>query len=352
MSDGGYCLNRRHPMKPMLLSEVATLIGGELTDARDPRITGAAGIEEAGPGDLTFVSRPSLLADLEHCGAAAAIIGPGMQTTRPAVRHEHPYEAFARVLALSLPDLDRVFPPGIHPSAVIDPTADVSEAASVGPCCVVGAGTTVGQGSRLGAHVVLGPDVTVGRDCRLYPQVTVREGCRLGNAVTLQAGVVIGTEGFGYLPGPGGLQQVPQVGIVVIADGVEIGANSCIDRATTGATIIGEGTKIDNQIQIGHNVKVGRHCALSAQTGISGSCVLGDGVISGGQVGIRDHVRIGDGVRIGAQSGVAKDVPAGQALFGSPALEAAEAFRIVGALRRLPELIRRVAGLEQAAGKE
>ncbi len=339
-------------MKPMLLSEVAALIGGELTDARDPRITGAAGVEDAGPGDLTFVSRPNLLAELERGGAEAAIIGPGMQTTRPAVRHDNPYQAFARVLALSLPDLDRVFPPGIHPSAVIDPTADVGAAASIGPCCVVGAGTVVGAGSRLGAHVVLGPDVAVGRDCRLYPQVTVREGCRLGNAVILHAGVVVGTEGFGYLPGPGGLQQVPQVGIVIIADGVEIGANSCIDRATTGATVIGEGTKIDNQIQIGHNVKVGRHCALSAQTGISGSCVLGDGVISGGQVGIRDHVRIGDGVRIGAQSGIAKDVPAGQSLFGSPALEAAEAFRIVGAMRRLPDLIRKVAGLEKTLGKE
>lgn len=339
-------------MKPMLLSEIAALIGGELTDDRDPRITGAAGIEDAGPGDLTFVGRANLLAELERGGAEAVIIGPGMGTTRPAIRHGDPHRAFARVLALSLPDLDRVFPPGIHPSAVIDPSADAGAAASIGPGCVVGAGTVVGAGSRLGPHVVLGPDVVVGRDCRLYPQVTVREGCRLGDGVILHAGVVVGTEGFGYLPGPGGLQQVPQVGIVIIADGVEIGANSCIDRATTGATVIGAGTKIDNQIQIGHNVKVGRHCALSAQTGISGSCVLGDGVIAGGQVGIRDHVRIGDGVRIGAQSGVAKDVPAGQSLFGSPALEAAEAFRIVGAMRRLPDLIRKVAGLEQTSGKE
>lgn len=339
-------------MRTMLLSEVAALVGGELLGPGDPTITGAAGVESAGPGDLTFVSRRGLLPALARSGAAAAIIGPGMSCDLPAVRHDQPYAAFARVLALSLPDPDRIFPPGVHPTAVVAPDADVARAAAVGPYCVVGAGTTVGEGSRLGAHVVLGPDVTVGRDCRLHPHVTVREGCRLGDGVVLHAGVVVGTEGFGYLPGPAGLVPVPQVGIVVIGDGVEVGAGTCIDRATTGATVIGEGTKIDNQIQIGHNVRIGRHCALSAQTGISGSSVLGDGVTAGGQVGVGDHVTIGDGVRIGAKSGIARDVPAGESVFGYPALEAGEAFRIAGALRRLPELLRRVAGLERAAGKE
>ena len=339
-------------MKPMHLSDVAALVGGELVGPGDPEITGAAGLDSAGPGDLTFVTRPQLLARLDGSAAAAAIVGPGMVSPLPAVRHEDPYRAFARVLALSLPDPDRVFPPGIHATAVVDPSADVAAAAAVGPYCVVGAGTVVGEGSRLGPHVVLGPDVTVGRDCRLYPQVTVREGCVLGDGVILHAGAVVGTEGFGYLPGAAGLEAIPQVGTVIIGDGVEIGAGACVDRATTGATSVGAGTKIDNQVQIGHNVRIGRHCALSAQTGISGSCVLGDGVTAGGQVGIGDHVTVGDGVRIGAKSGIAKDVPAGQAVFGYPALEAAEAFRIAGALRRLPELIRRVAGLERAAGKE
>ncbi|MFN2371348.1 MAG: UDP-3-O-(3-hydroxymyristoyl)glucosamine N-acyltransferase [Candidatus Krumholzibacteriia bacterium] len=336
----------------MLLSEVAALVGGELVGPGDPRITGVAGIECAGPGDLTFVSRPGLLPALATCGAAAAIIGPGMSTDLPAVRHEQPYAAFARVLALSLPDPDRLFPPGVHPTAVVAPDADVTRAAAVGPYCVIGAGAAVGEGSRLGAHVVLGPDVTVGRDCRLHPHVTIREGCRLGDEVILHAGVVVGTEGFGYLPGPAGLVPVPQVGTVIIGDRVEVGAGSCIDRATTGATVIGEGTKIDNQIQIGHNVRIGRHCALSAQTGISGSSVLGDGVTAGGQVGVGDHLTIGDGVRIGGKSGIVRSVPAGQSVFGYPALEAGEASRIAGALRRLPELLRRVAELERAAGKE
>ena len=348
---GGGCLKRRDSMKPLLLSEVAALVGGELVGADDPVITGAAGIEEAGPGDLTFVNRTGLLAGLERSAATAVIIGPGMDAHLPAVRCARPYQAVAAVLALMLPDPDRVFPAGVHPTAVVDPSAEVA-AAAVGPYCVVGAGTKVGPGTRLGPHVVLGPDVAVGRDCVIHAHVTVREGCSVGDESILHAGVVIGTEGFGYLPGDEGLERIPQVGRVVIGRRVEIGAGSCIDRATTGETVIGDGTKIDNQIQIGHNVKVGRHCALSAQTGISGSCVLGDGVTAGGQVGVADHVKIGDGVKIGAKSGINRDIPAGQNVFGYPAHEAAEAFRITSALRRLPELLRRVASLEKAAKKE
>lgn len=217
---------------------------------------------------------------------------------------------------------------------------------------MVGAGTTVGAGTRLGAHVSLGPDVTVGQRCTLYPQVTVREGCSLGSDVVLHVGVVVGSEGFGYLPGESGLEAVPQVGVVIIEDRVEIGAGSCIDRATTGSTVVGAGTKIDNLIQIGHNVKVGRHCALSAQSGISGSCVLGDGVIAGGQIGIADHVTVGSGARIGAQSGIMKDVEPGASVFGSPALEVGETFRIFGAMRKLPEMVRRLAKLERDAEQE
>ncbi len=336
----------------MLLSELAALVGGELVGDADPRISGAAGLEDAGPDDLTFVSRPSLLAKLEGCLAGAVIVGPDIEPDRPAILHQEPYRAFARILALSLPDLDRVFPPGVHATAVVDPTADVAAAAAIGPYAVVGAGCVLGKGVRLGSHVVLGPDVTIGAGSLLYSHATVREGCTLGSEVILHTGSVIGTEGFGYLPGPAGLERIPQVGTVVLGDRVEIGAGACIDRATTGATVIGAGTKIDNLVQIGHNVKTGSHCALSAQTGISGSCVLGDGVTAGGQVGIADHITVGDGVRIGGQSGIVKDIPAGQNVFGYPALEAGEAFRVAAAVRRLPELIRRVAGLEQAAPKE
>ena len=249
------------------------------------------------------------------------IVGPGMGDDRPGAARRRSLPGLRPGAgALSLPDLDRVFPPGIHPTAVIDPTADVARGRAIGPYCVVGAGTVVGAGSRLGPHVVLGPDVAVGRDCLLYPQVTVREGCRLGDRVILHAGVVIGTDGFGYLPGPGGLQQDPPGGH---RRSSRTTWRSAPTPASTGRppgeTVIGAGTKIDNLVQIGHNVQVGRHCALSAQTGISGSCVLGDGVIIGGQVGMaRPPHGSATASSIGAKSGVTKDVPAGQSLFGYP----------------------------------
>ncbi len=210
------------------------------------------------------------------------------------------------------------------------------------------AGTAIGAGTRIGANVSLGPDCSIGGDCLIYPQVTVREGSVLGNRVILHAGCAIGTDGFGYVPGDHGPHKVPQVGIVVLEDDVEIGAGSCVDRATTGKTLIGAGTKIDNQVQVGHNVMVGRACAMSAQTGISGSCVLEDGVTLGGQVGVGDHLRIGKGAKVAGKSGVIRDVPAGESVFGYPALEFQEGFRLVGALRRLPELLRRVTKLERA----
>lgn len=338
-------------MEPLRLSEVAALVGGELVGDADPEIRGAAGVEDAGEGDLTFVAKAARLADLAASEAAAVLLGPDLEADRPAVRCEDPKRAFATVLARLLPDLDRIFPPGIHPTAVIDPSAEV-EASSVGPYCVVGAGSRVAAGTRLGPHVVLGPDVTVGPDCLIHAQVAVREGTEIGRDVILHAGVVVGTEGFGYLPGPAGLERIPQVGKVIIQDGAELGSGTCIDRATTGTTVVGAGSKIDNLVQIGHNVKVGRHCALSAQTGISGSVVIGDGVTAGGQVGVADHVRIGDGVKIGAQSGILKNAEPGETLFGSPALDVSETFRIVAAMRKLPDLLRRVARLERGADRE
>jgi UDP-3-O-[3-hydroxymyristoyl] glucosamine N-acyltransferase len=336
-------------MKALLLSEVADLLGGELVGTDDPEITGAAGIEDAGPGDLTFLARRKFGDAVAASRATAVIVGPGQQVDRPAIRVSDPYGAFATFLERWLPDLDRIFPVGIHPTAVIEPGADVTAAASIGPYSVIGPGTVVGEGSRLGAHVILGCDVTVGRDCLLYAGVTVREDCRLGDRVIIHSGVVIGSDGFGYLPAPKMIRKIPQVGVVEIQDDVEIGAGSCVDRATTGRTVVGVGSKIDNLVQIGHNVRLGAMCSLSAQTGIAGSCTLDDGVIAGGQVGIADHLKIGSGVKIGAQSGIAKDVPAGQNVFGSPALDVVETFRMFAALRKLPELLRRVSQLEKGS---
>lgn len=328
------------------LSDIARQVGGTLVGKADPWITGAAGLTDAGPGDVTFVADRKYLALLPACRAAGVIIGPGMTVALPAVRVDNPYEAFVALLEEARPDLDRIFPPERHPTAVVAADADVAAAAAIGPYCVIGPGAAIGPGTRLGAQVVVGADVRIGRDCLVYPQVVLREGSILGDRVVVHAGAVIGSDGFGYLPGPAGLRKIPQVGIVQIEDDVEIGAGTCIDRATTGRTVIGAGTKIDNQVQIAHNVTVGRNCALSAQTGISGSAVVGDGVVAGGQVGIGDHLKVGARARLGGRAGVWRDLPDGAEVFGYPALDVRETFRITGALRKLPELLRRVARLE------
>jgi UDP-3-O-[3-hydroxymyristoyl] glucosamine N-acyltransferase len=334
-------------MDPVRLRDLARQLAAELVGDGDVLVTGVAGLEHAGPGDITFLAARDRVEQLAGCAAIAVIIGPGLDADRPALRVKDPYAAFAQLLAKLEMDVDLVFPPGIHPTAIVDQTADVMRAAAIGPYCVVGAGTVVGEGTRLGAHVVLGPDVTVGRDGRLHAGVCIRERCRLGDRVILHANCVIGSDGFGYRPGPGGLMKIPQVGIVVLEDDVELGAGTCVDRATVGQTVIGHGSKLDNLVQIGHNVVIGANCVISAQTGISGSCRLGNWVTMGGQVGLADHLTIGDGVKIGAKSGLHRDTPAGSEVFGYPALEAREAFRVASALRKLPELLRTVARLER-----
>ncbi len=345
-------------MQPVRLSELAAAFGGTTEGAADPLITGAAGIEDAGPGDITFVARKNLLGKLSETRATAVLLGPDLDLKDQelarelsVVRVDDPYAAFARVLARFETPKDRLFPPGVHTTAVIAATAEVDASASIGPYSVVGEGTRVGPGCRLGAHVVVEPDVVLGRDCLVYASVVIGHGSVLGERVIIHAGVSIGTDGFGYLPGPEGLVKIPQIGIVVVEDDVEIGANACIDRATTGRTVIGAGTKIDNQVQIGHNVTVGRSCAFSAQTGISGSCRVGDQVTMGGQVGISDHVDIGSEVKIGGKSGISRNVPDRATMFGYPATDYQEAFRTVAALRKLPDLLKRVVALEAALAR-
>jgi UDP-3-O-[3-hydroxymyristoyl] glucosamine N-acyltransferase len=337
-------------MQPVRLSELAAALGMEWEGETDPLITGVAGIAEAGPGDITFVSQKAFARFLEQTRAAAVILPPGSPCKIPVLRAEDPYGAFARLLARLEPCPERIFVPGIHRTAVVDPSALLGEQISLGPYVVIGAGARIGDRCALGAHVVVGPDTVLGEDCRIYPQVTIREGCVLGRRVVLHAGVVIGSDGFGYLPGSTGLIKIPQIGRVVLEDDVEIGANCCIDRATSGDTVVGAGTKIDNLVQIGHNVTLGQHCAISAQTGISGSCRIGNRVTMGGQVGVADHIAVGDDVKLGAKSGIHKDVPPGMKMFGYPAFERTVAFKMVAIMGRLPELLQRLRKVEQALG--
>lgn len=339
-------------MDPLRLRDLAALLDAELIGDGEVMVGGVAGLEDAGPGDITFLARASLAGRLAGCRAAAVIVGPDTEADRPALRVADPYRTFAGLLARLATPLDRVFPPGIHPTAVIDPSATVGEGVAMGPYAVVGAGCRVGRGTRLGPHAVLECDASVGEDCVLHAHVVVRERCRVGDRAVLHAGCVLGADGFGYLPGPTGLQKIPQVGIVVVEDDVELGAGVCIDRATSGETVIGRGCKLDNLVQVGHNVRIGPHSVFSAQTGIAGSCVIGSGVTMGGQVGLGDHVTVGDNAKVAGKSGVHRDIPDGGVVFGYPALDAGEARRVFAAIRRVPDLIRTVARLERRMGED
>jgi len=329
------------------LSELADRLELALDGDGDVVITGLAGFQDAGPGDLTFVDDPKLLKQLDDTRASAVILSQGHDVPVPALRTADPRAAFAAALGIYAPDADRYLQPGVHASASIDPSADLAADVAVGAGSVIGPGVSIGAGTRIAARVVIEADVTLGAECCLYSGSVIRERCRLGDRVILQPGAVIGSDGFGYHPGPAGLIKIPQIGIVVLEDEVEVGANSCVDRATTGETRIGVGTKIDNLCQVGHNVSVGRFCAMSALSGISGSCTLGDGVTMAGQTGVADHLTLGNGAKVGARSAVTRDVPDGMTVMGYPAVEFQKAFRLIAHYQRLPELAARVKELER-----
>jgi UDP-3-O-[3-hydroxymyristoyl] glucosamine N-acyltransferase len=329
------------------LSELSSRLDVPMTGEDDPLISGVAGLADAGDGDITFAEDDRRADALADTRASAVVVKPDQDCALPALRHADPRAVFTRILGLFAPGLDGVFPPGVHPTAVVHESADVGAACSIGPQVVIGPDVAIADGTRLGPHVVIERGVRIGARCLIHAQVTIREGCRLGDDIILHPGVVIGTDGFGYHPGPEGLVRIPQLGIVVLEDRVEIGANSCVDRATTGETRIGAGTKIDNLVQIAHNVRVGSHTAISAQCGISGSSEIGDGVTLGGQVGMGDHLKLGNGVKVGGKSGLTRNVPDGETVFGYPAVEFRRSFRQIALTQRLPELFERMSKVEK-----
>ncbi len=310
------------------LKELAELVGGKLEGDGETIIEAAAPIATAQTGDITFVANKKYGKFLETTAASAVVLSEEIKSTRcPIIRHENPYYAFALILDDLYPDR----PPSqnIHSSAVIETSA------------------TIGAGTSIGALCYIGNDASIGTDCRIYPRVSILDGSKIGDNVILHSGVVIGADGFGFAPYEKGLKKVKQVGWVEIESDVEIGANTTVDRGALGPTRIGRGTKIDNLVQIAHNVNIGQNCIIVSQVGISGSTKLGTGVILAGQVGLVGHIEIGDGVQVGAQSGVAKSVPSGKVFFGSPAREAMTAMKIEACLSRLPELFKRVKKLEE-----
>jgi len=335
----------------MKLSQIALKIDCRMTGDEDVEIVRVAGIEEAGPGDLTFVSNRKYIRHIKSTRASAIILGEDIPPVEiPSLRTEDPYLAFARALELFYIPLrpDR----GIHPTAVVSEGVEIAPDASIGAHSVVAEGCRIGSGVILFPHVVLYPRVSVGDQSVLHSFVTIRENCRIGSRVILQNGVVIGSDGFGFAPTrDGSFYKICQTGGVVIEDDVEIGANTTIDRAAVGETVIRKGAKLDNLVQIGHGAQVGENSVLAAQAGLAGSTRLGRGVWVGGQVGFAGHLEVGDKAVITAQSGTSHDIPSGAVMSGSPAFENSSWLRSTAAFSKLPDLVKKVRQLESELRK-
>ncbi len=333
------------------LSELAAELGGEVVGDGSVILQGVAGIREAEPGDVTFLANARYEPQLAETRASAVICAGAPRGCRiPLLQVPNPYLAFQRAVRVFRPDLYRPVP-GIHPTAVISRQARVGAAVTIGAHVVVEDEAVVGDRAVVMAGSYVGARAVVGEDSWLYPGVTLREECTLGRKCILHSGVVIGGDGFGYALDEGRYHKIPQVGNVVIGDDVEIGANTTIDRATTGSTRVGDGTKIDNLVQIGHNVVIGRHCIIVAQVGIAGSTELEDYVTLAGQVGVIGHIRIGTHATVAAQSGVAKSVPPNAVVMGYPAMLHQAFKRIQGYVHRLPQLFQRTKDLETRVGE-
>jgi UDP-3-O-[3-hydroxymyristoyl] glucosamine N-acyltransferase len=322
------------------------MIGAEIAGDESIELKALAGIEEAVPGDLAFIANKKYLRFLETTRASAVIAASGTTSDRVTLLlHPDPYFAFMKAVALFHPQ--KTYAPFVHPSAVIAASATIHETAHIGPNVVIDDGVTVGKRSAVLANTFLGEGTAVGDDCLIYPNVTLRERSSVGDRVIIHSGTVIGSDGFGYATSEGKHYKIFQVGHVVIEDDVEIGANVAIDRATLGETRIGRGTKIDNLVQVAHNVRIGEGCILVSQVGVSGSTKLGKYVVLGGQVGLVGHIELGDGVQVGAQSGVARSVEAGKTVFGSPARDISQTMKIEACLRKLPEHIKLLRELDK-----
>lgn len=336
------------------LSELAARVGGEVSGDGDARIERVASLEDAGPGEISFFSNRKYRAAFDASRATAVVVGAGEEVPpgRTVLRARDAYLAFAKIATLFHPPMEAV--PVVAEQAVVDASARVDPSAQVMAFAFVGAGAVIGARCILFPGTYVGPGATLGDDCVLWPGAVVRDRCVLRNRVVLEPGAVVGSDGFGFAFDPEGEDgsgprhyKVPQTGTVVIEDDVEIGANTCVDRATLGATVIGRGAKIDNLVQVAHNVEVGPLSLLVSQVGIAGSTKIGAGVVAAGQVGIAGHLAIGDGARIAAQSGIMADVEPGAVVMGYPAVGKRDFFRLQSALRRMPELAQRVAALEK-----
>ena len=336
---------------PFRLGELAARVGGRVAGDPERAIDGLRALDAAGPRDLSFLTDPRLRGQAEGSAAGALLVGPAIQgLPHDLLISDDPGQALIALLRLFHPEA--AAPAGVHPTAVVGDGASVAAGACVGPYVVVGDGATIEADAVLHPFVCVGAGCRVGHGAVLHPHVVLYPGTVVGERVVLHAGSVIGADGFGYLWRDGRHVKVPQVGTVVVEEDVEVGANSAIDRATLEETRVGAGTKIDNLVQVGHNVRIGRSSILCGQVGVAGSATVGDHVVLAGQSGVSNRVTIGDGARVAGKSAVFDDVAPGAQVAGTPAIEAGRWRRQVALLARLPDLRRRLRALEKNPRRE
>ncbi|MFL6293646.1 MAG: UDP-3-O-(3-hydroxymyristoyl)glucosamine N-acyltransferase [Thermoanaerobaculia bacterium] len=332
------------------LADLAELVGGRVEGDPDRAVEAVRTLEAAGPRDLSFLNHPRYREQALASQAGALLVGAALASgdfRRPLLIVDD--TAYALSLLLNRLHAPEAPEPGIHPTAVLEPGCEVDPAAHVGPYAVIGSGTRIGAGAAVHAHVVIGKGCAVGEGAVLHPHAVLYDRTEVGPGVIVHAGAVLGADGFGYATHGGVHHKVPQVGRVVLEKDVEVGANSTIDRATLGETRIGEGTKIDNLVQVGHNVQTGRHCILCGQAGIAGSTQLGSYVVLAGQAGVSGHIKLGDGAQVAAKSAALTSVEPGTQVAGIPAVELRKWRRQTVLIARLEEMSRRLRALEKRA---
>lgn len=328
---------------PISAGELASRLGAELAGNAATPLSDVATLEQAGPQSLSWLGSPKFAAQFERTRAGAVLVprSARISSSRTLLHVDDPDVSLCEAMRWLAPACQQV-PLGVHASAIIAPSAELGADVAIGPRVVVGERSRIGARSQLHAGVVIGDDVTVGEDCVLWPNAVIREACRIGARVVIHPNSTIGADGFGYLERKGIQVKIPQVGIVVIEDDVEVGANTCIDRARSGETRIRRGVKIDNLVQIAHNCDIGEHTLIVSQVGVAGSAVVGRQVVLAGQVGVVDHARIGDGVQASAGAGLRGVIPAGAHIGGRPGVPQHEYLRQVASLNKLPRLLEQI----------
>lgn len=320
--------------------QIANVIGGRVEGNKDAKVHTFAKIEEGTEGAISFLSNPKYTHYLYNTKSSIVIVNEDLELEKDVdatlIRVKNAYESIAKLLQIY--EASKPKKTGVAPQAYSAPSAKLGNNCYVGPFAYVGEGAEIGDGCQIYPHAVIGDNVKVGTNCIFYPNTTIYQGCKIGNNVTIHAGSVIGADGFGFAPGADGYDKIPQIGIVVIEDNVEIGANTCVDRSTMGATVIHKGVKLDNLVQVAHNVEIGENTVMSAQVGIAGSTKVGSWCMFGGQVGLAGHITIGDKTFLGAQSGVPGSLKGGEELIGTPPMNPRAYFKSQAIFRRLPDM--------------